>query len=446
MLDKVVIANRGEIALRILRACKELGIKTVAVHSTADRELKHVLLADESICIGRPASTESYLNVPAIIAAAEVTGAVAIHPGYGFLSENADFAEVVEKSGFIFIGPRPETIRLMGDKVSAIEAMKKAGVPCVPGSDGPVDNDAKHNAAIAKRIGYPVIIKAAGGGGGRGMRVVRNEAELAGAIALTKSEAGQFFKNDMVYMEKYLENPRHIEIQVLADGQGNALYLGERDCSMQRRHQKVVEEAPAPGITAEMRKFIGERCVRACIEIGYRGAGTFEFLYENGEFYFIEMNTRIQVEHPVTEMVTGIDLIKEQLRIAAGQPLSITQQDIRIRGHAIECRINAEDPATFMPSPGLVQRFHAPGGLGVRWDSHIYAGYKVPPHYDSMIGKLICYGENRDIAIARMRHALDELVVEGIKTNVPLQKEIMKDENFQHGGTNIHYLHKKLGL
>ncbi|WP_323880026.1 acetyl-CoA carboxylase biotin carboxylase subunit [Aeromonas caviae] len=446
MLDKVVIANRGEIALRILRACKELGIKTVAVHSTADRELKHVLLADETICIGKPASGESYLNVPAIIAAAEVTGAVAIHPGYGFLSENADFAEVVEKSGFIFIGPRAETIRLMGDKVSAIEAMKKAGVPCVPGSDGPVDNDTKRNAAIAKRIGYPVIIKAAGGGGGRGMRVVRNEAELASAIALTKSEAGQFFKNDMVYMEKYLENPRHIEIQVLADGQGTALYLGERDCSMQRRHQKVVEEAPAPGITEEMRKFIGERCVRACLEIGYRGAGTFEFLYENGEFYFIEMNTRIQVEHPVTEMVTGVDLIKEQLRIAAGQPLSITQQDIRIRGHAIECRINAEDPATFLPSPGLIQRFHAPGGLGVRWESHIYAGYKVPPYYDSMIGKLICYGENRDVAIARMRHSLDELVVEGIKTNIALQKEIMKDENFQHGGTNIHYLHKKLGL
>ena len=445
-LDKVVIANRGEIALRILRACKELGIKTVAVHSTADRELKHVLLADETICIGKPASGESYLNVPAIIAAAEVTGAVAIHPGYGFLSENADFAEVVEKSGFIFIGPRAETIRLMGDKVSAIEAMKKAGVPCVPGSDGPVDNDAKRNAAIAKRIGYPVIIKAAGGGGGRGMRVVRNEAELASAIALTKSEAGQFFKNDMVYMEKYLENPRHIEIQVLADGQGTALYLGERDCSMQRRHQKVVEEAPAPGITDEMRKFIGERCVRACLEIGYRGAGTFEFLYENGEFYFIEMNTRIQVEHPVTEMVTGVDLIKEQLRIAAGQPLSITQQDIRIRGHAIECRINAEDPATFLPSPGLIQRFHAPGGLGVRWESHIYAGYKVPPYYDSMIGKLICYGENRDVAIARMRHSLDELVVEGIKTNIALQKEIMKDENFQHGGTNIHYLHKNLRL
>ena len=446
MLEKVLIANRGEIALRILRACKELGIKTVAVHSTADRELMHLSLADESVCIGPAPAAKSYLNIPAIIAAAEVTGATAIHPGYGFLAENADFAEQVENSGFAFIGPKADTIRLMGDKVSAKEAMIKSGVPVVPGSDGPLPEDEEEALRIAREVGYPVIIKAAGGGGGRGMRVVRNEAELAGAIALTKSEAGQFFKNDMVYMEKYLENPRHIEIQVLADGQGNALYLGERDCSMQRRHQKVVEEAPAPGITAEMRKFIGERCVRACIEIGYRGAGTFEFLYENGEFYFIEMNTRIQVEHPVTEMVTGIDLIKEQLRIAAGQPLSITQQDIRIRGHAIECRINAEDPATFMPSPGLVQRFHAPGGLGVRWDSHIYAGYKVPPHYDSMIGKLICYGENRDIAIARMRHALDELVVEGIKTSVPLQKEIMKDENFQHGGTNIHYLHKKLGL
>lgn len=418
----------------------------MAVHSTADRELKHVLLADESICIGKPASTDSYLNVPAIIAAAEVTGAVAIHPGYGFLSENADFAEVVEKSGFIFIGPRAETIRLMGDKVSAIEAMKKAGVPCVPGSDGPVDNDAKHNAAIAKRIGYPVIIKAAGGGGGRGMRVVRSEAELASAIALTKSEAGQFLQERHGLHGEVPGEPASHRDPGAGRRPGHAIYLGERDCSMQRRHQKVVEEAPAPGITSEMRKFIGERCVRACIEIGYRGAGTFEFLYENGEFYFIEMNTRIQVEHPVTEMVTGVDLIKEQLRIAAGQPLSITQQDIRIRGHAIECRINAEDPATFMPSPGLVQRFHAPGGLGVRWDSHIYAGYKVPPHYDSMIGKLICYGENRDIAIARMRHALDELVVEGIKTNVPLQKEIMKDENFQHGGTNIHYLHKKLGL
>ncbi|WP_409420798.1 acetyl-CoA carboxylase biotin carboxylase subunit [Pseudaeromonas sp. ZJS20] len=446
MLDKVVIANRGEIALRILRACKELGIKTVAVHSTADRDLKHVKLADETICIGKPAAKDSYLNIPSLIAAAEVTGAVAIHPGYGFLSENADFAEQVEKSGFIFVGPKADTIRLMGDKVSAIEAMKKAGVPCVPGSGGPIGDDAKQNAAIAKRIGYPVIIKAAGGGGGRGMRVVRSDAELQGAIALTKSEAGQFFGNDMVYMEKYLENPRHIEIQVLADGQGNAIYLGERDCSMQRRHQKVVEEAPAPGITEDMRRFIGERCTRACIEIGYRGAGTFEFLYENGEFYFIEMNTRIQVEHPVTEMISSVDLIKEQLKIAAGQPLSIKQSDIRLRGHAIECRINAEDPQTFLPSPGKIEWFHAPGGLGVRWDSHIYSGYTVPPHYDSMIGKLICYGENRDVAIARMRQALDEIVVEGIKTNIELHKEIMRDENFQNGGTNIHYLHKKLGL
>ena len=446
MLDKIVIANRGEIALRILRACKELGIKTVAVHSTADRDLKHVKLADETICIGKPAAKESYLNVPSIIAAAEVTGAVAIHPGYGFLSENADFAEQVEKSGFIFIGPKADTIRLMGDKVSAINAMKKAGVPCVPGSGGPIGDDAKENAAIAKRIGYPVIIKAAGGGGGRGMRVVRQESELENSVALTKSEAGQFFGNDMVYMEKYLENPRHIEIQVLADGQGNAIYLGERDCSMQRRHQKVVEEAPAPGITEDMRRYIGERCVRACIEIGYRGAGTFEFLYENGEFYFMEMNTRIQVEHPVTEMITGVDLIKEQLKIAAGQPLSIKQDEIHIRGHAIECRINAEDPETFLPAPGKIQWFHAPGGLGVRWDSHIYSGYTVPPHYDSMIGKLICYGENRDIAIARMRQALDEIVVEGIKTNIPLHKEILRDENFHSGGTNIHYLHKKLGL
>ena len=446
MLDKVVIANRGEIALRILRACKELGIKTVAVHSTADRDLKHVKLADETICIGRASAKESYLNVPSLIAAAEVTGAVAIHPGYGFLSENADFAEQVEKSGFIFVGPKAETIRLMGDKVSAINAMKKAGVPCVPGSGGPIGDDAKENASIAKRIGYPVIIKAAGGGGGRGMRVVHAESELVNAIALTKSEAGQFFNNDMVYMEKYLENPRHIEIQILADGQGHALYLGERDCSMQRRHQKVVEEAPAPGITDELRKFIGERCAKACIEIGYRGAGTFEFLYENGEFYFIEMNTRIQVEHPVTEMVTGIDLIKEQLKIAAGQPLTIKQEEIRLKGHAIECRINAEDPQTFLPAPGKIEWFHAPGGLGVRWDSHIYSGYTVPPYYDSMIGKLICYGETREIAIARMRQALDEIVVEGIKTNISLQKEIMRDENFQRGGSNIHYLHKKLGL
>ncbi|EGR1129387.1 acetyl-CoA carboxylase biotin carboxylase subunit [Vibrio cholerae] len=446
MLDKVVIANRGEIALRILRACKELGIKTVAVHSTADRDLKHVLLADESICIGPAKSIDSYLNIPRIISAAEVTGAVAIHPGYGFLSENADFAEQVERSGFIFVGPRAETIRLMGDKVSAINAMKKAGVPCVPGSDGPLDNDEAKNKAHAKRIGYPVIIKASGGGGGRGMRVVRNEAELSKSIQMTRAEAKAAFNNDMVYMEKFLENPRHVEVQVIADGQGNAIHLAERDCSMQRRHQKVVEEAPAPGITEEMRKFIGERCTRACIEIGYRGAGTFEFLYENGEFYFIEMNTRIQVEHPVTEMITGVDLIKEQLRIAAGQPLSFKQEDIKIRGHAVECRINAEDPERFLPCPGKIERFHAPGGMGVRWESHIYSGYTVPAHYDSMIGKLITYGENRDVAIARMRNALNEMIVEGIKTNIPLQQAIMADENFQKGGTNIHYLEKKLGI
>lgn len=446
MLDKVVIANRGEIALRILRACKELGIKTVAVHSTADRDLKHVLLADESICIGPAKSIDSYLNIPRIISAAEVTGAVAIHPGYGFLSENADFAEQVERSGFIFVGPRAETIRLMGDKVSAINAMKKAGVPCVPGSDGPLDNDEAKNKAHAKRIGYPVIIKASGGGGGRGMRVVRNEAELTKSIQMTRAEAKAAFNNDMVYMEKFLENPRHVEVQVIADGQGNAIHLAERDCSMQRRHQKVVEEAPAPGITEEMRKFIGERCTRACIEIGYRGAGTFEFLYENGEFYFIEMNTRIQVEHPVTEMITGVDLIKEQLRIAAGQPLSFKQEDIKIRGHAVECRINAEDPERFLPCPGKIERFHAPGGMGVRWESHIYSGYTVPAHYDSMIGKLITYGENRDVAIASMRNALNEMIVEGIKTNIPLQQAIMADENFQKGGTNIHYLEKKLGI
>ena len=446
MLDKIVIANRGEIALRILRACKELGIKTVAVHSTADRDLKHVLLADETICIGPARSIDSYLNIPRLISAAEVTGAVAIHPGYGFLSENADFAEQVEQSGFIFIGPKAETIRMMGDKVSAITAMKKAGVPCVPGSDGPLDNDEAKNKAHAKRIGYPVIIKASGGGGGRGMRVVRSEAELINSIAMTRAEAKAAFNNDMVYMEKYLENPRHVEVQVLADGQGNAIHLGERDCSMQRRHQKVVEEAPAPGITEEMRKYIGERCTRACLEIGYRGAGTFEFLYENGEFYFIEMNTRVQVEHPVTEMVTGVDIIKEQLRIAAGQPLSFTQDDIKIRGHAMECRINAEDPERFLPCPGKIDMFHAPGGMGVRWESHIYSGYTVPAYYDSMIGKLITYGENRDVAIARMRNALNEMIVEGIKTNVPLQQSIMLDENFQNGGTNIHYLEKKLGL
>jgi acetyl-CoA carboxylase biotin carboxylase subunit len=446
MLEKVLIANRGEIALRILRACRELGIKTVAVHSTADENLMHVKLADESVCIGPPSPTQSYLNIPAIIAAAEVTDAVAIHPGYGFLAENADFAEQVEKSGFTFIGPRPETIRLMGDKVSAINAMKKAGVPCVPGSGGPLGDNDKENLALAKRIAYPVIIKASGGGGGRGMRVVRNESELLSAIALTKAEAKAAFGNDMVYMEKFLETPRHVEIQVLADSHGNAIYLGERDCSMQRRHQKVVEEAPAPGITEEQRRFIGERCVQACKEIGYRGAGTFEFLYEKGEFFFIEMNTRVQVEHPVTEMITGVDIIKEQLRVAEGQPLSFKQSDINLKGHSIECRINAEDPETFIPSPGTITTYHAPGGPGVRWDSHIYAGYKVPPNYDSMIGKLITYGETREVAMARMQMALEEVVIGGIKTNIPLQQRIMADENFQKGGTNIHYLEKKLEL
>lgn len=446
MLDKIVIANRGEIALRILRACKELGIKTVAVHSTADRDLKHVLLADETVCIGPAPSVKSYLNIPAIISAAEITGAAAIHPGYGFLSENANFAEQVEQSGFIFIGPRAETIRLMGDKVSAIDAMKKAGVPCVPGSDGPLDDDTEKNRAHAKRIGYPVIIKASGGGGGRGMRVVRNDAELEESINMTRAEAKAAFNNDMVYMEKYLENPRHIEIQVLADGQGNAIYLAERDCSMQRRHQKVVEEAPAPGITPELRRSIGERCAKACLDINYRGAGTFEFLFENGEFYFIEMNTRIQVEHPVTEMITGVDLIKQQLLIASGKKLTIKQKDVHVKGHAVECRINAEDPNTFLPSPGKITRFHSPGGFGVRWESHIYAGYSVPPYYDSMIGKLICFGETREIAISRMKNALGELIIDGIKTNIELQTKIMNDENFQKGGTNIHYLEKKLGL
>lgn len=446
MLDKIVIANRGEIALRILRACKELGIKTVAVHSTADRDLKHVLLADETICIGPPPSVKSYLNIPAIISAAEITGSVAIHPGYGFLSENADFAEQVERSGFIFIGPSAETIRLMGDKVSAINAMKKAGVSCVPGSDGPVGEDMDKNQAIANRIGYPLIIKASGGGGGRGMRVVRSDKELEASIRMTRAEAKAAFNNDMVYIEKYLENPRHIEIQVLADGQGNALYLAERDCSMQRRHQKVVEEAPAPGITEEVRRFIGKRCAQACVEIGYRGAGTFEFLYENGEFFFIEMNTRIQVEHPVTEVITGVDLIKEQLQIAAGQSLSLKQDEVKVSGHSVECRINAEDPTSFLPSPGKITRFHAPGGFGVRWESHIYAGYSVPPYYDSMIGKLICFGETRDVAIARLKNALAELIIDGIKTNIDLQLKIMNDKHFQEGGTNIHYLEKQLGL
>ncbi|MDC0611561.1 acetyl-CoA carboxylase biotin carboxylase subunit [Vibrio sp.] len=446
MLKKVVIANRGEIALRILRACRELGIKTVAIHSTADRNLKHVLLADESLCIGPEKSIDSYLNIPRIISAAEITGADAIHPGYGFLSENSDFAEQIEKSGFIFIGPKAETIRMMGDKVSAINAMKKAGVPCVPGSDGPLDNDEAKNKELARGIGYPIIIKASGGGGGRGMRVVNRESELMNAINMTRAEAKSAFNNDTVYMEKYLQNPRHIEIQILADGQAGAIHLGERDCSMQRRHQKVVEEAPAPGITEELRNYIGERCTQACLEIGYRGAGTFEFLYEDGNFYFIEMNTRVQVEHPVTEMISGIDIIKEQLRIAAGQPLSFTQQDINVCGHAIECRINAEDPANFFPSPGTVTEFHAPGGMGVRWESHIYTGYTIPPHYDSMIGKLITYGETRSVAIARMKSALNEMIIKGIKTNIPLQSSIMDDNSFQHGGANIHYLEQKLNL
>ncbi|RDX37824.1 acetyl-CoA carboxylase biotin carboxylase subunit [Kangiella sp. HD9-110m-PIT-SAG07] len=444
MLEKVVIANRGEIALRILRACRELGIKTVAVHSTADEDLMHVRLADESVCIGPPSATDSYLNIPAIISAAEITDAVGIHPGYGFLAENADFAEQVEQSGFTFIGPSADVISLMGDKVSAIAAMKKAGVPCVPGSDGPLGDNEKDNLAMGKRIGYPVIIKAAGGGGGRGMRVVHKEEELLNAISLTKSEAGSVFGNDMVYMEKFLETPRHVEIQVLADGHGNAIHLGERDCSMQRRHQKVVEEAPAPGITDQMRKHIGERCTQACKQLGYRGAGTFEFLYEKGEFYFIEMNTRVQVEHPVSELISGVDIIKEQLRIASNQPLSFKQEDIQLKGHAIECRINAEDPDTFIPSPGVIKRFHAPGGPGIRIDSHIYASYKVPPYYDSMIGKLITYGETREVAIQRMQMALEEIVIDGIKTNIPLQKRILADANFQKGGTNIHYLERQM--
>ncbi|MBK1723355.1 acetyl-CoA carboxylase biotin carboxylase subunit [Thiocystis violacea] len=445
-IEKVLIANRGEIALRILRACRELGIKTVAVHSEADRDLKHVLLADESVCIGPAPALQSYLNVPAIISAAEVTDTVAIHPGYGFLSENADFAERVEHSGFIFIGPRPETIRMMGDKVSAIAAMKAAGVPCVPGSDGPIDDNKKRTLEIAREIGYPIMIKSSGGGGGRGMRVVHSEATLLSAIALTKAEAAAAFNNDMVYMEKYLENPRHVEFQVLADQMGNAIHLGERDCSMQRRHQKVVEEAPAPGITEEQRNEIGERCAAACRSIGYRGAGTFEFLYENGHFYFIEMNTRVQVEHPVTEMITGVDIVKEQLLIAAGEPLRYTQEDIAIRGHAIECRINAEDSETFMPSPGKITEFHAPGGPGVRVETHIYSGYTVPCHYDSMIGKLITHGEDREAAIARMCNALRETVIDGINTNIKLQRSILRDGAFLAGGANIHYLEKKLGM
>ncbi len=446
MLEKVVIANRGEIALRILRACRELGIKTVAVHSTADASLKHVLLADESVCIGPPASKDSYLNMPAIISAAEVTDSMAIHPGYGFLSENADFAERVEKSGFIFIGPKAETIRMMGDKVSAIRVMKKAGVPCVPGSDGPLGDDPAENVRIARQIGYPVIIKASGGGGGRGMRVVHSEATLINAINVTQAEAMAAFGNGQVYMEKFLEKPRHIEIQVMADNYGNVVHLGERDCSLQRRHQKVIEEAPAPGITPKQRKQIGERCITACSEVGYRGAGTLEFLYQDNEFYFIEMNTRVQVEHPVTELITGVDIVKTQLRVAAGERLPWNQSDIVFRGHAIECRINAEDPKGFVPSPGLVKLYHPPGGPGIRIDSHLYSGYVVPPYYDSLIGKLIAYGEDRDTAIARMKTALSEMVVEGIKTNIPLHQEIFNHTAFKAGGLDIHYLERRLGI
>ncbi|HCF4697628.1 TPA: acetyl-CoA carboxylase biotin carboxylase subunit [Pseudomonas aeruginosa] len=446
MLEKVLIANRGEIALRILRACKELGIKTVAVHSTADRELMHLSLADESVCIGPAPATQSYLQIPAIIAAAEVTGATAIHSGYGFLAENADFAEQIERSGFTFVGPTAEVIRLMGDKVSAKDAMKRAGVPTVPGSDGPLPEDEETALAIAREVGYPVIIKAAGGGGGRGMRVVYDESELIKSAKLTRTEAGAAFGNPMVYLEKFLTNPRHVEVQVLSDGQGNAIHLGDRDCSLQRRHQKVIEEAPAPGIDEKARQEVFARCVQACIEIGYRGAGTFEFLYENGRFYFIEMNTRVQVEHPVSEMVTGVDIVKEMLRIASGEKLSIRQEDVVIRGHALECRINAEDPKTFMPSPGKVKHFHAPGGNGVRVDSHLYSGYSVPPNYDSLVGKVITYGADRDEALARMRNALDELIVDGIKTNTELHKDLVRDAAFCKGGVNIHYLEKKLGM
>ncbi|MFT4725520.1 MAG: acetyl-CoA carboxylase biotin carboxylase subunit [Granulosicoccus sp.] len=445
-LKKILIANRGEIALRIMRCCRDLGIKTVAVYSTADRDLKHVRLADEAVCIGPPASAKSYLNVPAIISAAEITRADAIHPGYGFLAENADFAERVETSGFKFIGPTAECIRLMGDKVSAIAEMKAAGVPCVPGSDGPLGTDMTTNHRLANEIGYPIIIKAAGGGGGRGMRVVRSDEDLEPSIELTQSEAGEFFGNPMVYMEKFLETPRHIEFQVICDEHGNAIHLGERDCSMQRRHQKVVEEAPAPGIDEATRNDMGQRCVDACKRLGYRGAGTFEFLYENGEFYFIEMNTRVQVEHPVTEMITGKDIIKEQIFSAEGRVLRWKQSDIKINGHAFECRINAEDPINFMPSPGTIKQYHPPGGLGVRVETHIYNGYTVPPYYDSMIAKLIVSGNTRESALARMRGALSEVFVDGIKTNIPLHIDIFNDPAFQDGGTNIHYLEKKLGL
>ncbi|MDH3588642.1 MAG: acetyl-CoA carboxylase biotin carboxylase subunit [Gammaproteobacteria bacterium] len=445
-LKKVLIANRGEIALRILRACRELGISTVAAHSTADRQQSHVLLADETVCIGPPPSSASYLNMPAIISAAEVTDANAIHPGYGFLAENADFAESVEQSGFVFIGPKPETIRLMGDKISAKEAMRRVGVPCVPGSDGAIGRDPDENLAMARDIGFPVIVKAAGGGGGRGMRVIHKEASLQDAIALTRQEADAAFGNATLYMEKYLEGPRHIEFQVLADHHGNVIHLGERDCSMQRRHQKVIEESPAPDISQSQRQELGKICADACREIGYRGAGTMEFLYENGGFFFIEMNTRVQVEHPVTEMVTGIDLVRAQLQIAAGEPLPWKQEDIELRGHAIECRVNAEDPEKFIPAPGTVTQWHPPGGPGVRVDSHLYSGYTVPPYYDSLIAKLITFAETRELALARMRNTLDEVVIEGIHTNVPLLQDLCNDQRFLEGATEIHYLEKRLGL
>jgi len=446
MLEKVLIANRGEIALRILRACKELDIKTVAVHSKVDAALKHVKLADEAICIGPNPSPQSYLNVPAIISAMEITGATGVHPGYGFLAENADFAEQVEKSGFVFIGPTADTIRIMGDKVAAIKAMKAAGVPTVPGSDGPLTENEEQLRQTAQRIGYPVIIKAAAGGGGRGMRVVESEDSLINSITITKTEAAAAFGDGTVYMEKFLQNPRHVEVQVLADGQGRAIHLGDRDCSLQRRHQKVLEEAPAPGIPEDARQAVFDSCVNACVQINYRGAGTFEFLYEDGRFYFIEMNTRVQVEHPVSEMITGVDIVKEQLLIASGLPLSFKQEDISFHGHAFECRINAEDPVNFMPQPGTIEAYHAPGGNGIRVDSHIYNGYTVPPNYDSLIGKVITYGRDRGTALSRMRIALDEMVIEGIKTNIALQEDLVRDEAFKKGGVNIHYLEKKLGL
>src|SRR3989440_1125374 len=444
MFEKILIANRGEIALRIQRACREMGIRTVVVHSEADTEAKYVKLADESVCIGPPPATASYLNIPAIISAAEVTDAEAIHPGYGFLAENADFAEKVERSGFVFIGPHPENIRLMGDKVSAKQAMAKVGVPTVPGSDGALPEDNKEIVRIARKVGYPVIIKASGGGGGRGMRVVHTEAALLNAVTLTRAEAQAAFGNPVVYLEKYLEEPRHIEVQILADGHKNAVHLGERDCSLQRRHQKVMEEATAPDLPAKLRERIGERCVEACRKIGYRGAGTFEFLYQEGEFYFIEMNTRIQVEHPVTEMITGVDIVQEQIRVAAGERLSVRQKDIELRGHAIECRINAEDPFRFTPSPGRITSYHPPGGPGIRVDTHIYQGYTVPPNYDSLIGKVIAYGQNRDQAIRRMRIALSEMAIEGIQTNIPLHQELLLDNRVIKGGVNIHYLEQKL--